>query len=317
MTIGRASRLQGLEAFVETVDAGSFAGAAQRLGVTRSAVAKSVARLERHLGVSLLARSRRAVQLTPEGQVFYENAVRALGELDDAENRLSARRTTVTGELVVSVPVSLGRRWLAPILLEFCQAHPDVRLSLQFTDRFVRLYEEGIDLAIRIGAASEPGELISRTLAYQESFVCASPAYLERYGQPHTLDDLKSHACVNFARDGRITPWRLKDRDGEYRDFVPPGPHSISHGEAMLDAVTAGHGIANLPDWLAGQALRDGALVRVLPDIEIACLPIRALWPDQRAQFPRVRLAIDRLIEVVSPRPPWAVWGLESSLPAY
>jgi len=305
MTVGRASRLQGLEAFVETVDRGSFSGAAQRLAITRSAVAKAVGRLEKHLGVRLLERSTRAVALTQEGRIFYENAVRALAELEAAETNLTNRQERVAGDLVVSMPVSFGRKWIAPVLLEFSKRHDQLRLSLEFTDRFVRPYEEGVDLAIRIGSGDEPAALISRTLAIQETSIVAAPAYLAERGTPKSLDDINEHDCINFARDGKITPWRLGRNGQAKQNVIPPGPHTVSHGEAMLDAVLLGHGLANLPTWLAGDALQRGKLKKIFPDLEMAQMPIRAIWPEQRAQFPRVRHAIDALVEAMSPVPPW------------
>lgn len=305
MTVGRASRLQGLEAFVETVDSGSFSGAAQRLAITRSAVAKAVGRLENHLGVHLLERSTRTVSLTQEGRIFYENAVRALAELDAAETSLTSRQERVTGDLVVSMPVSFGRKWIAPVLLEFSKRHNELRLSLEFTDRFVRPYEEGVDLAIRIGSGDESAALISRTLAIQETSIVAAPSYLASRGNPNSLAEIKDHDCINFARDGKITPWRIKNKGQADQNVKPPGPHTVSHGEAMLDAVLLGYGIANLPTWLVGDALQRGALQKVFPDLEMAQLPIRAVFPEKRAQFPRVRLAIDALVKAMSPVPPW------------
>jgi len=305
MTVGRASRLQGLEAFVETVDRGSFSGAAQGLAITRSAVAKAVGRLEKHLGVRLLERSTRAVLLTQEGRIFYENAVRALAELDAAETSLTNRQERVAGDLVVSMPVSLGRKWIAPVLLDFSKRHDQLRLFLDFTDRFVRPYEEGVDLTIRIGRGDESQALVSRTLATQDTSIVAAPSYLARRGTPKSLDDVKHHDCINFARFGKITPWRMTRKGQTDQKFTPPGPHTVSHGEAMLDAVLLGYGIANLPTWLAGDALQRGTLQKVFPDLRMARLPIRAIWPEQRAQFPRVRRAIDALVEAMSPVPPW------------
>ncbi len=305
MTNGRASRLQGLEAFVETADAGGFAAAAQRLGLTRSAVAKSVARLEAHLGVRLLVRTTRSVALTPEGQVFFEACARTLNDLDRAEACLSSRRAVVSGELTVSLPVSFGYRWIAPLLLDFAENHPDLRLTLDFTDRFIRPDEEGVDLAVRIGGANESETLISRRLALHHTQICAAPAYVARFGAPASIDDLGRHRCINFAHEGRITPWRLREPDGRERSFRPRSYHTVSHGDALLDAVLAGHGIASLPTWLTAPGLRAGTLVSLLPEGDTDPTPIRLLWPERRSQLPRVRAAIDALIAGFTPQSPW------------
>lgn len=305
VTVGRASRLQGLEALVKTVEAGGFASAARALGLTRSAVAKSVGRLESHLGVSLLTRAGRVLRPTPEGQLFLDHAVRALEELDAAEATLSDRRRTVSGSLSVSLPVSFGRRWIAPALLAFAARHPELRLDIGFTDRFVAVEEEGVELAVRIGSGPESGDLMGRTLATQEAFLCAAPAYVERFGAPRAIDDLMAHRCINFARNGRILPWRLRDGSGGIVQVLPPGPHTISHGDAMLDAVLRGHGIARLPTWLVATELGDGRIVQLLPGSVVEEQPIRLIWPERRTRHPRVRLAIDALVAEFTPDPPW------------
>ena len=309
MTVGRASRLQGLDAFVEAVEAGGFAAAAERLGITRSAVAKAVARLETALGTRLLIRSTRSLQLTAEGQLFFERAAPALQALDEAELALSARRDRVAGPLAVSVPMSFGRRWVLPALLDFAEDHPGLRLDVGFTDRFVRLEEEGVDLAVRIGGTAgtggESGGLVGRTLASQTAHLCAAPGYVGRFGRPETIADLTDHRCINYVRDGQVLPWRLRDAAGRVTAVRPPGPHSISHGEAMRDAVLAGYGIARLPTWLIADCLDAGTLLVLLPATAVEEQPIRLLWPARRTRHPRVRRAIDALVARFTPMAPW------------
>jgi len=305
MTTGRASRLQGLEAFVKAVEAGGFAPAARALGITRSAVAKSVNRLESHLGTALFVRAGRTLQLTPEGQGYYERVVRAFEELDAAEATLSNQQRDVAGSLSVSLPVSFGRRWIVPALLELAENHPRLRLDLSFTDRFVAIDEEGVDLAVRIGADRETGDLKARMLATQEAFLCAAPGYIERFGVPQSIEDLHAHGCINFAQNGRVLPWRLRDETDAIVKVLPPGPHVISHGDAMLDAVLSGRGIARLPEWLVAEPLREGRLVQLLSDTVVEEQPIRLIWPERRTRHRRVRLAIDALVGKFTPVPPW------------
>ncbi len=305
MTAGRASRLQGLEAFAKAAEAGGFAPAARALGITRSAVAKSVGGLESRLGTALFVRVGRTLQLTPEGQGYYERVVRAFEELDAAEATLSDQRRDVAGSLSVSLPVSFGRRWIVPPLLGLADSYPQLRLDLSFTDRFVAMDEEGVDLAVRIGSDLETGDLKARTLATQQAFLCAAPGYVERFGVPQTIEELHAHRCINFAQNGRVLPWRLRDRADAVVKVLPPGPHTVSHGDAMLDAVLSGRGIARLPDWLVAAPLRESQLVHLLPDTVVEEQPIRLIWPERRTRHRRVRLAIDALVAQFTPAPPW------------
>lgn len=306
MTSVDAARLQGIAAFVRTVEAGGFAAAGARMGLTRSAAAKAVARLEARLGVQLLVRTTRSVALTEAGRGYYEHCVRVLEELDAGEALMTAQRTRVSGTLRVSVPVSFGRLWVLPVLLDLDSAHPDLRLDLSFTDRYVDLIEDGIDLAVRIGEQGEGQALTARTLARQDSVLCAAPSYLERRGYPGGLDALQDHDCILFEARGSLLPAAAgADRSRAGSKPGTAGP-VIGHGEAMLDAAVRGHGIARLPTWLAHAALARGALQVVLPGAAIAEQPIRAVWPHRRDRSPKLRAAVHALLARWRPVPPWA-----------
>lgn len=305
MTTYSASRLQGISVFVHAVDSGSFTAAAQRLGVTKSAVGKSVATLEQRLGVRLLARTTRRLSLTEEGADFYQSCVRVLAELDEAEARAASRRRTVAGTLRISLPVSFGRRWVVPHLLEMTKRHPLLRLDIRLSDRAVDLLEEGIDMVVRLGEPGNSAFLSSRCLGHQRVVTCASPAYLAERGSPACAADLAAHDCLTFAGEGGIVPWTLPGEMAGTTTVLVDGRHTISDGEALRMAAIDGLGIAQLPTWLVADALGSGALIAVLAPQGVPGTPIQAMWPTTRDLAPKIRATVDELLAHFLPLAPW------------
>lgn len=297
--------VEGISAFVYTVELGSFTAASQALGLSKSAAAKSVARLEERLGVQLLLRTTRSITLTDEGKVFFLKSKEILENIEAAETSMSLRRREVTGVLRVSLPVSFGRLWAAPALLELTTQYPSLVLNLSFTDRFVDLVEEGFDLSVRIGASDDSATILTRMLAEQTSILCAAPAYIARHGTPDKLEDLASHRCIFFEHGGRLLPWHLVTEDGDMVEQSYAGCLTVNHGEALLDAALAGHGIARLSTWLAGEHLRSGALVPVLSFSDMVDRSINLLWPRRRDHAPKIRVAIDALVARFASPVPW------------
>ncbi|RLK56403.1 LysR family transcriptional regulator [Stenotrophomonas rhizophila] len=305
MSTYSASRLQGISVFVQSVDAGSFTAAAQRLGVTKSAVGKSVSTLERRLGIRLLERTTRRLALTEEGSDFYQSCLKVLAELDEAEARAASRRREVAGTLRISLPVSFGRRWVMPQLLELARSHPKLRLEVGFSDRAVDLLEEGFDMVVRLGDPGNSSSLSSRNLGHQRLITCASPAYLAERGSPAHLADLAAHDCVTFGSLGRILPWALLDDTGRVAEVAINGRHIISDGEALRSAVLDGLGIAQLPTWLVADELCSGKLVAILAPQGVEGQPIQALWPATRDLAPKIRATVDQLLASFVPLAPW------------
>lgn len=200
-------RLSGISAFVAAVDAGSFAGAAERLHLTRSAVAKRIARLEARLGVRLFHRTTRSQHLTDEGETFYQRCIKVLSELSEAEDELSAGTQSPMGKLRVTMPVQIGRQCIAPVLLAMAKAHPQLRLEMAFSDRRVDLIEEGYDLAVRSGRLDDTPGLKARSLGEQTMILCASPGYLAEYGTPRTFAELADHERLMYGRGGNLYEW--------------------------------------------------------------------------------------------------------------
>lgn len=288
--------LNGVDAFVAAVETGSFAAAADRLHLTRSAVAKAIARIEARLEVRLFHRTTRSIALTEDGQVYYERCVRALDELRAGQAALDSGRREAAGRLRVSVPVLFGRRCIAPILARLADDHPRLELEISFSDRPVDLVEDGFDLAIRNTAIGDGSGLMSRAISLQRQTVCASPAYLARRGRPETLDDLLGHDAISYGRAGRVRAWQFPVGGGAPREIAPRSRLLFDDLEAMADAAEAGHGITWLPCWLIRERVRLGTLVPLLEDVPGLVFRTYAIWPETPHLPLRVRLAIDAVV---------------------
>ncbi|WP_338863712.1 LysR family transcriptional regulator [Myxococcus stipitatus] len=288
-------RLSGVLVFVQAAEAGGFALAAQRLGLTRSAVGKSIARLEERLGTRLFQRTTRQQRLTDDGQVFYERCVRALSELEAGEAALDSGRSEPLGRLRVTSSVLFGRHLVAPLLCELAREHPGLELEMSFSDRVVDLIEDGYDLAIRVAPLADQAGLTARKLGAQMMVVCASPDYVARHGRPRTLEDLTRHEAITYGRQGLSKPWLFPDGKGGDTPVRVRGRLRLDDLEAIADAATQGMGIAWLPCWLIAEQLHRGELVDVLEGVGRHGNEIFAVWPQNKHLPMKVRGAIDRL----------------------
>jgi DNA-binding transcriptional LysR family regulator len=287
-------RLSGIQAFVQAVETGSFARAADKLSVTRSAVGKSVASLERRLGARLFHRTTRAQTLTQDGQVFYERCRRALDEIDAAEAALDAGRREPSGRLRVSVPLLFGRHCVAPVLARLARRHPRLDLEISFSDRVVHLLEDGFDLAVRIGELRDSANLAARRLGAQTFVMCASHAYLAGRPRPAVPEDFGSLTALTYSRAGREEPWEMHDAGG--RRALPFARHlRFDDVEAIADATLAGFGIARLPSWLIASRVGSGELVLLMDGAPMQAYDIHAVWPHNRYLPSKTRAAIDAL----------------------
>jgi DNA-binding transcriptional LysR family regulator len=290
-------RLTGVGIFVEAVEAGGFSAAAVRLNLSRSAVGKTVARLEQRLGARLFHRTTRSQSLTEDGQAFYERCLRALEELRAGEAALDSGRHEAAGRLRVSMPALFGRRCVAPILTRLAQKCPKLELDLNFSDRVVDLIEDGFDLAIRSGALGEGAGLTVRRIAYQRMAVCAAPDYLAVRGTPRAIDDIRAHDRVAYvhAQSNRKGVWLFPQDRQKPIEIAPDSRLRFDDLEAIADAAAAGLGLAWLPCWLIRDRVLAGELVRVLDDNPGLVFDIHAVWPQTPHLPLRVRLAIDAL----------------------
>ena len=290
-------RLKDILPFVASVESGSFTAAAERLHVTGSAVSKSVSRLETRLGSRLLERTTRSLHLTDAGSAYYQTCLRILEDLAEAEAVLAAQRTIPSGRLRLAVPTTYGRLNVMPLLMPFCQQHPELALSLSFSDRFVDLFEEGVDVAVRIGGAPDlPASLGWRNMGREQMQFCASPAYLAREGRPEDEAALLNHRAILYERvDGSTKPWLFITEDGQPHWREVPYRLALGDVDAQLQAVIAGLGVAQMPSWLIQHAVKQGDLEIILPQLQPEGLTLSVVWPRRKQFLPKVDALLSAL----------------------
>lgn len=293
--------LNGVSVFVEAADAGGFSAAAERLNLSRSAVGKTIAKLEQRLGVRLFHRTTRTQSLTAEGQLFYESCLRALGEIRTGEALLESGKQEIRGRLRISMPVLFGRQCIMPLISELLSQHPHLEFDLNFSDRKVDLVEDGFDLTIRTGPIEDDPALMVRKVADQRMTVCASPAYLEARGTPRTIDDLMEHQAILYRRSGDSLAWSFPIIGGAPRQVTPPARLRLDDLSSIADVVADGFGLGWLPCWLVRGHVASGRLVRILTDVPALSFGTYVVWPRTQYMPAKLRLLIDTLAERLAP----------------
>jgi DNA-binding transcriptional LysR family regulator len=298
-----SDHLKDIAYFVQAADAGSFTGAAERLMLSSSAISKSLARLEARLGARLFDRSTRSLTLTDAGRRYYETCQRVLMELAETEAAL-AQASEPAGRLLLGLPASFGRLRVMPVLLRFCEQYPNLRPHVTFTDRFVDLQEEGLDLAVRIGGPAHwPASLGHLHLGDERLIFCATPAYLARRGTPRTIADLGRHDCIVYGRpDGSPSPWLFASPGGQTERRTMAHRMLAGDGEAQMAAVLADMGVAQLATWLVRDHLASGRVVEVMADMAIDGLPLHVVWPRGRPLTPKVAALLGQFQEQLTIR---------------
>jgi DNA-binding transcriptional LysR family regulator len=295
-------RLKGVEVFVAVAKAGSFIRAAERLHLTSSAVGKAIARLEARLQVRLFERTTRSLALTEAGTRFYAACTRVLSELEEAEHALGSEGEVLAGRLRIDLPVTFGRLVVLPVLTPLFQRYPRVQPVLSFTDRFVDMVDEGIDLAVRVGSPEAwPPSLGQRYLGQEQKLFCAAPGYLAAHGVPRAIGDLAGHAAIMYRKaDGTTSPWLIRHGQARIEKTALDARIVAGNAEAQLELTLAGLGIAQLPTWLIDPCLRDGSLVPVLTEHATPGLPIHVVWPAAKTELPRVTQVVAALCEALA-----------------
>lgn len=277
-----ADAFAGVVPFVAVADTLGFRAAAARLGVTAAAVSRSVQRLEERLGARLVERTTRRVRLTPEGERYAARAREALAQMKLAEGEVIAAQRAPQGTVAVSASPILAPL-VVPRLARLFLRHPALRVELSLSDRVVRFAEDRVDVALRVGPAVDES-LVAHVLLRPSWVTVASPAYLARRPPPKSVDDLAAHDCLRFAQGrSRPRPWTFATRS-----FEPEGPLDVDLGDALVDAAIAGVGVAQVLDFMAEGALRDGALVELLAHERAPGPAVQAVHPAGRT-LPRVR----------------------------
>lgn len=296
--------LADIAMFVKVAELGSFTAAAGALESSQPVVSKAVTRLEQRLGVRLLNRTTRRLSLTEAGAELYAQGERALAALENVQLEIARFQTEPRGTLRINAPTSFTLLHLQQKLPAFLERYPSVTLDLTTEDRVVDLIEEGYDAAIRIGAL-ESSTLIARKIAPCRQVICASPAYIARRGAPQDAADLLSHNCIVYTLGRDARAWRVLDEQGQ--DVLLPvhGNAYVNNGLLASGLAMEGVGLAILPTFYVGDALRAGTLVRVLPDVRLPELGVFAVYPERRNALPKLRAFIDFMIASFGPQPEW------------
>ena len=291
--------LNGFVVFVQVAETRSFVAAGRLLGVSASAVGKSIARLEEKLGVRLFHRSTRSITLTAEGSLFLARSRRILAEIEAAELELSQTSAVPRGRLRVSLP--LVSSLVLPVLGEFMRKYPEIELDLDFTDRMVDVIEEGFDAVVRTGDPVD-SRLTARRLGTFRFLVVAAPDYLAQSGCPQTPADLMQHACLHyrFPNSGKLEPWALRLPPGE-PELPLPTSMICNNIETRVCFALQGLGIAYLPDFSIREQLAEGQLQPILTDYVERSGVFYVLWPASKHPSPKVRALVDFLCARVFP----------------
>jgi DNA-binding transcriptional LysR family regulator len=280
-------RLTAMETFVSVIEAGSFSGGARRLNVGQPAVSKSIAQLEDRLGVRLLLRSTRGLSPTDAGQQFYERAKRAIEEADEAENAARGSGASLSGRLRVCAAVTFARLHIVPSMKSFLSAHPDLTIEVILDDRSVDLMEEGIDVALRMGALAD-SSMTAKKVGQSRRLVVGTQAYFDEAGTPMVPADLAAHQAIVYEQRGGGTAWSFK-RDASEVAVAVSGRMHVNAAEGVRAAVLADMGVAIASEWMFAPELASGAVIAVLEDWELPPVDLWAVFPTGRVVTAKAR----------------------------
>ncbi|MBT8109459.1 MAG: LysR family transcriptional regulator [Gammaproteobacteria bacterium] len=297
-------KFEDLRAFVAVVEAGSFTAAADRLNTAKSAISRRVSALEERLGVQLLRRTTRVLNLTETGSSFYEHSARILADLNEAEAAVQQAHGELRGTLRVALPLSFGVRHMCTPIAAFSKLHPKVEFDLDLNDRRIDLIGEGVDVALRIGRLQD-SSLIARRLFDVRAVVCASPHYLSAHGEPQTPEELRDHRCLVYSNLAEPDKWTYVDKEENKRVVEINPVMSASSGDFLANAAAHGMGLVIQPTFIASESIRRGNLVPVLTGYDWPITPAYAIYPPTRHLSYRVRAFIDYLAERFSGTPRW------------
>ena len=280
-------KLYAMDAFIHIVESGSLTAAADALDVSQPSMVRTLAALERELGVRLLNRTTRRMSLTDEGRDYYERAQQIISAVDEAERSLSARRSAPRGRIRITSSVSFGRAFVAPVVAEFLADHPEVQIELLLLDRVVDLVEEGMDVAVRVAKLPD-SSMVAHGIGEVRRVVVVSPALLKTEGKPKQPADLRSHRCVSFT--GVVSPSHWDFHDGQKLLQVPVGSALVTNQvDAAVQSCVQGTGFGRFFDYHVLGEIKAGRLVRVLEKFEGDAVPASIVYPSSRHQSANVR----------------------------
>ncbi len=285
-------RFEEIQTFIGIVKAGSFSRAAERLNIAKSAVSRRLADLETRLGIQLLTRTTRRINLTESGREYYNRCQTILDDLEETEQSLSSGDVALSGALRIAAPLSFGILHLSPIINQFLEAHPQIKIDLDLNDRTINFMEEQVDLAIRIGELAD-SSLVGRRLATSHLIVCASSNYLEKFGEPQHPKELEQHTGFNYSYASSAN-WTFNNIKTPIRvDYRL----RANNGDVLLKAAIDGLGLILTPKFIAADAIEQGLLQPILTNYALSSAGIYAVYQQQRHLPQRIRVLIDYLVE--------------------
>jgi DNA-binding transcriptional LysR family regulator len=298
-------QLAAMRTFRRVVELGSFTAAARGLNLSKAAVSKQIGELEAHLGATLIHRTTRRLSVTEVGNAYFERAVRLIDEFEAAEAEVRHLQTEPTGSLRLSVPNAFSLTQMGATINELAARYPKLRLSIEASDRFVDLIEEGFDAAIRIRTELPDSTLIARKLCTIPRYVCAAPKYLKQFGEPKRPEDLKQHNCLIYTQSPSPNDWAFRTPQGR-RLVRVSGSIQSNHGMLLMEPLLAGLGIALLPIFSIEEHLAKGRVRRLLKDCPTDAVSLHVVYPQNRHLSPKVRVFVDLMAEHFAERTPWA-----------
>jgi len=304
-TIGKSGNIQmdtlsAMKLYCHIVEAGQLSIAADQLNLSKGAVSKQLAKLEAHLGGRLLNRTTRRLTPTEVGIAFYERAKQILESVEEAECVVTGLTIEPSGTLRINAPMSFGFLHMGELLAKYQQKYPKVTIEIDLHDRQIDLVEEGYDLALRI-ATLKDSSLIARKIAPCHIVTCASPSYLEKHGEPKVPRDLKKHQCLLYAYSDSVRSWAFEDKEGKKQQVNVNGTLTANNGNLICDAVTNGMGIARLPTFIVGDAIKNGEAKIILDGWRAKPENISLLYPSSRHLSAKVKTFVDFAVEYFQP----------------
>lgn len=283
---------EGLALFAKVAETRSFAAAARDLGLSVATVSRGVGRLEDRLGTRLFNRTSRRLALTASGDMLAERAANVLSEAENAEAAARELSATPRGLVRLAVPMSYGLRWVARILPDFFRLYPQVSIDLHLSDAAVDLIADGFDAALRIAILTD-SSLVARRITGVGRFIVAAPSYITEHGEPRHPRDLAAHHCLGYAYRAQQDVWKFRNGKGEEENVKPGGPLRVTNADALIPTVLSGLGIAELPEFIAGEHLKSGAMRPLLQDWALPTGGLYFVTPTARARPAKVEVLGD------------------------
>lgn len=282
---------EGISEFVFVAETESFTQASKKMAISTAQVSRQISALEKRLDIKLFYRTTRKVSLTEEGRVFYQHCRSVLDGLDEAERAITNLQSKPHGKIKLTAPVTYGEQQIMPLVNDFAKEYGDVEVFAHLSNQNVDLVEGGYDLAIRLGKLAD-STMMAKKLGKRTNYVCASPAYLNKYGVPHSLSELNKHSCLL----GTLDYWHFRDA-GKEKNIRVTGKLRYNSGYSLVDAALKGLGIVQLPDYYVQHYLQNGELVTLLDNYREPDEGIWAVYPHNRHLSPKIRLLVDYLAE--------------------